>query len=284
VAWPTVALLAGALAVWIGSTVLAVTGTWPWPVSVPLNAIASFVLFTVSHDAAHNAVSSNGTATTWIGRLATIMFAPHAGFRTWRFIHMQHHRFTNEDDGRDPDSYTHSGPAWQLPLRWATVDLWYMVFYLPKLGSRPKAERVELFTTWALVLAVVIACAATGTLGWFLALYLLPQRLAVTFLAWSFDFLPHHGLEEHTHEDRFKATRNRIGMEKLVSPLLLNQNYHLVHHLHPVIPFYRYLRVWRRNEDAYLANDPSLSTVGGRPLTVEEYRRLREMAEHHGAH
>ena len=38
--------------------------------------------------------------------------------------------------------------------------------------------------------------------------------------------------------------------------------------------------VWRRSEDHYLANEPALSTVGGRPLTVDEYRRLRDLAEH----
>jgi fatty acid desaturase len=282
VALPTLALLLGGLGLWAGSTALAVTGTWPWPVSVPLNAIASFVLFTVSHDAAHNAVSSHATVTTWMGRISTILFAPHAGFRTWRFIHMQHHRFTNHDDGRDPDAYTHTGPRWQLPLRWLTVDLHYMRFYLPQLRSRPKAERRELYATWALVVAVAAALVATGNGLWFLVLYLLPVRLAVMFLAWSFDFLPHHGLEDHTAQtNRFRATRNRVGAERVLSPLLLNQNYHLVHHLHPVIPFYRYLQVWRRGEGEYLANDPALSDVRGRPLTAEEYRRLRAMADHH---
>jgi fatty acid desaturase len=248
---------------------------------VLLNAVASFLLFTVSHDAAHNAVSSHGTVTSWLGRLSTILFAPHAGFRTWRFIHMQHHRFTNHDDGSDPDHYTHSGPRWQLPLRFATVDLHYMRFYLPKLGSRPRGEKVELLATWAFVLAVLAACIATGNGLWFLVLYLLPLRMAVVFLAWSFDYLPHHGLEDHTQAtDKFKATRNRVGRERLLSPLLLNQNYHLVHHLHPVIPFYRYLQVWRRSEDAYLAHDPALSDVRGRPITADEYRRLRELAEH----
>ena len=59
----------------------------------------------------------------------------------WRFIHMQHHRFTNHDDGSDPDGYTMRGPAWQRPLRWLTIDFYYMVFYLPKLGSRRARSR-----------------------------------------------------------------------------------------------------------------------------------------------
>ena len=49
-------------------------------------------------------------------------------------------------------------------------------------------------------------------------------------------------------------------MERLLTPVLLYQNYHLVHHLHPLIPFYRYIAVWRRNESEYLSGDPELST------------------------
>jgi ring-1,2-phenylacetyl-CoA epoxidase subunit PaaE len=70
---------------------------------------------------------------------------------------------------------------------------------------------------------------------------------------------------------------NRIGFERLLTPLALYQNYHLVHHLHPAVPFYRYIAVWRRNEERYLERNPALSTVRGRPLTASEYRRLREL-------
>ena len=81
--------------------------------------------------------------------------------------------------------------------------------------------------------------------------------------------------------DKLKTTRNRVGLEWLMTPALLYQNYHLVHHLHPLIPFYRYIAVWRRNETAYLSGDPELSTVRGRRLTPDEYRRMRELADHH---
>lgn len=281
IAAPVLALFVGALALWIGSTALALTDSWPLALSIPLNAIASFLLFTVAHDAAHHSISSSPRITSWIGRVATAMFSPHAGFRTWRFIHMQHHRFTNQPDGRDPDQYTHDGSRWTLPLRFLTVDLAYLVFYLPQLRTRPAGERRELFATWALIGAAMAALIATGHGVELLLLYLLPIRLAIVFLAWSFDYLPHHGLEHATAQsDKYKATRNRIGLEWLISPLLLNQNYHLVHHLHPTIPFHRYVAVWRRRERDYLERDPALSDVRGRPLTADEYRRLRDLAEH----
>lgn len=281
VAGPTLGLFIAGFGVFITSTVLAVTGVWPWPISTLINAAACFVLFTVSHEASHHSASSSGRLNKWLGRFATPMFAPHASFSAWRFVHMQHHRFTNEPDGSDPDAYTNRGPAWTAPLRWLTVDLWYVVFYVPKLRSRPRAEKVELAIHLVIVVGASIAIVALGEGFWLLMLYFVPVRISIFVLGWAFDYLPHHGLPDTAAQNRFRATRNRVGFERLLSPLLLYQNYHLVHHLHPVIPFYRYVAVWRRGEEHYLQNDPALSTVAGRPLTPDEYRQLRELADHH---
>lgn len=73
-------------------------------------------------------------------------------------------------------------------------------------------------------------------------------------------------------ENRYQATRLWVGMERMLIPLLLSQTYHLVHHLHPGLPFYRMWRIWQRNEDAYLAHDPAIATVLGRELTADQYR------------
>ena len=280
VAWPTVALLVVGLALWFGSVAALLSGLWPWPVSTLISAVASYVLFTVAHDAAHHSTSSNQQLNRWIGRLAVPFFAPHAGMSTWRYIHMQHHRFTNHDDGNDPDHYTMRGPAWQRPLRWITVDLFYMVFYVPRLASRPRAEKIELFTQWAVVITLSVLAVVNGYGFELLVLYFLPCRIAILFLGWAFDYLPHNGLHHTPTEDKLKTTRNRVGGERWLSPVLLYQNYHLVHHLHPLVPFYRYIKVWRRNERTYLNGDPALSTVGGRELTIEEYAQLRELAAH----
>jgi fatty acid desaturase len=278
---PGVALFVAGLGLWSASTALALAHAWPLYASVPFNALASYMLFTVSHDTSHHSLSSIEAVNVWMGRIATLFFAPHAGFRTWRFIHMQHHRFTNHDDGRDPDHYTNRGPRWQMALRWLTIDLYYMVFYVPKLRRRPRREQVELAGTWLLVGGFSAVAITTGHALELFVLYYLPIRLAIMWLGFAFDYLPHNGLDCTPTEDRFKTTRNRIGLERLVSPLLLYQNYHLVHHLHPIVPFHRYIAVWRRKEEDYLAGEPALSDLRGRPITTEEYRRLRELAHHH---
>lgn len=281
VAVPTLLLLVGGLAAWIATTVLYLTDAIPWPVAIPVLAVAGYMLFTVAHDAGHHSASNKRWLNDLIGRLATPVFALHAAFPVWRFIHMQHHRFTNHDDGDDPDHYTVRGPAWQKPLRWITLDYHYVVFYLPKLRSRKPKEQLEAVAFLLLGIGVPVALIATGNLAAWLVVFFVPSRLAILWLAFAFDYLPHHGLHHKPAEDKLKTTRNRVGSERWASLLFLYQNYHLVHHLHPVVPFYRYIAVWRRNEAKYLDGDPALCTLGGREITPDEYRRMRALIEHH---
>jgi ring-1,2-phenylacetyl-CoA epoxidase subunit PaaE len=281
VAVPTLALLVVGLIGWIASTALYVADVLPWWATIVLTAVTGYLLFTVAHDASHRSASNVTWANNLMGRLATPIFALHAAFPVFRFIHMQHHRFTNHDDGDDPDHYTMEGPAWQRPFRWLTIDYRYVAFYLPRIGSRPRKEQVEGLGFFALGILVPILLIATGNVVAWLVILFVPSRLAVLWLAYAFDYLPHHGLHHKPTEDRLKTTRNRIGGERWVSPLMLYQNYHLVHHLHPTVPFYKYLAVWHRNERAYVDGGPALSTLSGRDITPEEYRRMRELVEDH---
>lgn len=52
VAAPTVALLVASLALWISSPILWLAGLLPWWVTVTVNAVASYMAFTVAHDGA----------------------------------------------------------------------------------------------------------------------------------------------------------------------------------------------------------------------------------------
>jgi ring-1,2-phenylacetyl-CoA epoxidase subunit PaaE len=273
VAWPTILLLVGAAALFVGSTALAVRGVWPVWLSILPNAVTLYLFFTVAHDAAHHAASSDASRNRLVGRVATALFAPQISFSAWRFIHMQHHRFTNHADGADPDRYTMDGPAWQRLPRLMTLDLHYIAFYVEHADARPRREKLGLFGQWALFIVVGAALVAAGYGLELVVLFVIPQRIAFAWLAFAFDYLPHSGLHLTPSEDRMKTTRNRVGGERWLTPLLVYQNYHLVHHLHPVVPFYR-----------YLAGDPELSTVRGRPITADEYRRMRELADHEHDH
>lgn len=272
-AWPTLTLFGLALCMWIASSALAVAGAWPCAVAIAVNWLALYMFFTVAHEASHHAASASRPLNSWLGRIATFFVGP-IGFSVWRYVHMQHHRNVNVA-GADPDYESSHSSGWKRPLRWLTMDVNYLRFYLPRRMKRPAAERREMTLTIAVFIGLGVAAVVVDWGWWFVALVLIPARLNALGLGWAFDYLPHCRLRSEAEVSRFGATRNRIGFERLITPLALYQNYHLVHHLHPRVPFYRYIAVWRRREKDYLRYRPALSTVRGRPLTPDEYERLR---------
>lgn len=276
ISWPIVGIFSGAIALFAVSTWAVLADRLPAAATVVLSATAIFVLFTVVHDASHYSVSTHRWVNVAFGRVAWLFVSPLISFKSFAFIHIEHHRNTN-DDGNDPDHFVTGSPRWQLPLRFPLMDLPYLVFLVRNAKRRPRAEVLETVFLFVTGVAVVVTCALTGHL-WTLALvYLIPERIAVFVLAWWFDWLPHHDLEDTQKENRYRATRNRVGSEWILTPLLLSQNYHLIHHLHPSIPFYRYVAAWRRNEEAYLERDAAIGTVFGQQLDAEEYRDWKRL-------
>lgn len=273
---PIVGIFSGALTLFAASSWLAIDHRLPRVVTIGLNAVAIFVMFTVVHDASHYSISSGRWVNGVFGRAAMLFVSTAMAFPAFGFVHIEHHRHAN-DDAHDPDTFASHGKWWQLPFRWAAMDLAYVPFYARNLARRPRAEVAETVALMGLTVAVIVTTLLTGSFWLLLVVYLIPERIAMVFLAWWFDWLPHHGLEDTQRDDRYRATRTRVGMEWLFTPLMLSQNYHLVHHLHPSVPFHRYLATWRRNEDAYLERDAAIATVFGQQLNPDEFRQWKEL-------
>ena len=283
VAVPTVLVAAASLALWLVATTLTVAvvegrlGRGWLAVTIPALTLVTFSMFTVLHESVHHAAGRVSWVNACLGRLAMPFVAAWASFPMFTWLHIEHHRNTNEGLARDPDAWTEDAPTWQLPLRWLTLDLWYACFYLPRMRRRPAGEQLGVLATLTVVAGVIVTLVTTGHGTELVLVYLLPQRLGVGLLSWWFDWLPHHGLESTSRSDRFQATRVRVGWERVMSPLMFNQNYHLVHHIHPTIPFYRYVQAWRSTEADWLSRDVPIATAWGSSLTSQEYTAWRSL-------
>ncbi|OBF65393.1 electron transfer flavoprotein [Mycobacterium sp. 852002-51971_SCH5477799-a] len=275
-AWPTIGLFLAGLTAFVLSTIAYIRGWAPIWVTIPINVAVTFTMFTVVHDAVHYAISSTRWVNGLVGRLAWLLVAPLLAFPAFGFIHIEHHRHSNDDE-KDPDTFASHTPIWLAPLRWALIEYFYGKYYLSRVRSRPKKEVAETAAMLTLSVTGLIVAIVTGNIWTLAVVFLIPQRIAGILLAWWFDWLPHHGLEDTQRSDRYRATRARVGMEWLYTPLMLSQNYHLVHHLHPSVPFYRYVKTWRRNEEAYLERNPAISTVFGQELNPDEFREWKEL-------
>lgn len=274
--WPIVGIFTFALALFSASTWAALTDTLPAIATIAASAAAIFVMFTVLHDASHYSISSHRWVNVAFGRVAMFFVSPLISFKSFAFIHIEHHRNTN-DGANDPDHFVSAAPWWQLPIRFPAMDLPYIGLLVRNVRRRPRAEITETVALMTLTVTLIVWAASAGQLWTLAVIYLIPERVAMFVLAWWFDWLPHHDLEDTQRENRYRATRNRVGSEWILTPLLLSQNYHLVHHLHPSIPFYRYVAAWQRNEAAYLDRDPAINTVFGQQLDATQYREWKRL-------
>jgi beta-carotene hydroxylase len=259
VAWPTLGLLALALLLSALGLALGVSGALPWPLAALLCAVGAYLSFTPLHEAAHRSLSRPRALNEIAGRLASLpLMAP---FPALRYLHLEHHKHTNDRE-RDPDYYSGAGSAWLRPLRWATQDLHYYLRAARSLEKLRPAERLEaalsLFGFWGAVAALSFAgYGAQVFLYW-----VLPARLAIVLLAYAFDYLPHRPHAVTAAADRVRATG--VFDSGLLNALLLGQSYHLIHHLYPGVPFYRYRAVWRRERARLIAAGARVWPVGPR--------------------
>jgi len=120
--------------------------------------------------------------------------------------------------------------------------------------ERPRIEAVQSITALLLLYGGIVYLSWQGYF-WVVARYwLLPARIAVLFLAYTFDYIPHrphdtpHSVDIYASTSRvqgFVQAGTGLGASALTLPLLY-QNYHNVHHLYPAVPFYKYAALWDR--------------------------------------
>ena len=91
-------------------------------------------------------------------------------------------------------------------------------------------------------------------LGEAVLMWMIPSRLAIMFLAFSFDYLPHSTNKEYTKKDNKYLTTSFLAFpfQKIFDFLLFFQTYHVVHHVAPTVPFYKYTLYYLQNKSTFV--------------------------------
>ncbi len=253
-AWPTAILFVVCMTAIGGVSYLGLSGQLPLWACTILNGLSTYFLFSVVHDASHGAISRNKVLNDAFGHIGMIFFGPLAPFNLARWIHMQHHRFTN-DPIKDPDGFGHKIDL-LTPLRWISFDYFYTMFFLRQAGPLRKKFMGRLLLQIFLVVATIAVCTTFGYGLEVLMLWLLPTRISSALFVAVFICMPHAPFSKTAQEDEYQASNIRAGWEWLLTPLMTYQNYHLVHHLYPTAPFYRMLKIWNARLDEHLSRNP----------------------------
>lgn len=265
IAWGTVALFIGILVAWSGGIAGGMLGWLSPAVAIALSFVSAFATFTVLHDASHHAVSRLRWLNSLIGHVcANILLV---SFIPFQRVHLRHHRFTGDPE-RDPDAYTGEGPWWQLPFRWATSDVHYGFDFM-RHDSLSKRDKLETWFSGAVLAAVVAGLCLSGHAIGFFVFWMLPAKFSLFCIAYTFDYAPHQ--RPHCRAARESPYRASFIIEgRVITVLLLCQNYHLVHHLYPAVPFYRYPLIWQASRAALLARGARIVSLFARTRPYAE--------------
>jgi fatty acid desaturase len=260
---PTLLMFSGSVVI-LGVSWWTVLNDLNWPVAtILLHTVLSYMFFTVMHDAAHGSVARNLLVNDIIGSIAAWLMAPGNNVVAYRWQHMQHHKNLGDKE-KDTDIFVFDGPRWRHPLNWLFGDVRALRAYSKALKDRPKRDRYFLWAGVGALIVVTAAFIATGHVVDLLLYMVLPSRLALFVFTFLFAYVPHMpgGMVE-AEVGPFKASRTFIGLEWLMTPIFLFQNYHIIHHVLPHAPFYRMGRIWRLKEDFMLANGANVTYLGG---------------------
>jgi beta-carotene hydroxylase len=230
-----------------------------------INTVAIYIAFTPMHDATHGSVGQQEYR--WlnnvIGHLSATAFP--VPFEAFRHIHLQHHKYTNEEN--DPDLWTAQGPWFLLPLRWYSIELHYYYLYISNSASRPLWEGLLSVGTIVFFILFFNQMFLIGIGQVFLWGWILPGRTAGAILACFFDFLPHRPHSTTGKDNIYEATCV-VSLVKdqsfwLTWPLLF-QNYHNIHHLIPFVPFYYYSTIWHQIKDVLIERGTQIIPLFGK--------------------
>lgn len=221
---------------------LALRGSLALPWAALCNGGLMYFMFTVAHDAIHRSAARNQRLNDWVGRIGLLFVFPHVTLGVFRWAHVQHHRFTNDE--RDPDNWLHSS-WWQAPLRFLFIDVGYLLFIVRRGDVVARRHLKGTLIASALTMAAVAVLTWLGHGPEVLWLWFLPSRVALLLTGFMFFWLPHVKNDVPSSQDVTLSTAIRLGHEWLLTPLMQGHNYHLIHHLYPAMPSNRHEAAWR---------------------------------------
>jgi beta-carotene hydroxylase len=198
---------------------------------------------TVIHDACHNVAHRNRIVNAIMGHGSALMLC--FSFPVFTRVHMQHHANVNDPEN-DPDHVVSTmGPLWLINSRF----LYHEIYFFQRRLWR-KHELLEWILARSLLALLIVLGYQFGFISYIFNFWFVPLAFVGLALGLFFDYLPHRPFHER---DRWKNARVYPGV--VLNWLIMGQNYHLIHHLWPSIPWYHY-------ERAYYATKPLLDAKG----------------------
>lgn len=263
VAWPSVALAFGIIAAFAIVCTLGAMRVIPLWMGLVLNTLLLYAIQTPLHEACHGNIAGRESRWIWLNHLVGFLCGAlllHE-YKAFRHMHLMHHRDTNDPE-MDPDNWVDVKHPLAVLFRCLTIVAYYHYFFFKKIALRPDGPGNFNVTAhviaayWGLY-SIAFWLIAFGYWREVLALWLVPHWLGSALIIFFFAWLTH---QPHVAKERYRDT-NVFWVKGPLATLAdwgyLFQNFHLIHHLFPRIPFYKY-------REAFNELEPTLRRQGSR--------------------
>jgi len=256
--WPTLAMFTATYALWAAATLLL------WPISPVLAILAAALAIGQYSSLTHEVLHGHPFRSRWLSEALVFpgltVYVPYMRFKD---LHLQHHFDPNltdpyddpESNFVDPAVWSTLSVAWRAVLRLnntlagrmalgPALSFWALVTG-DMAAIRKGDQRVAL--GWALHLAGMVPLVV-----WLVGVGTMPvwAYLVAAYLGWS--LLKIRTYLEHRAHDAARARTVVIESRGPLALLFLNNNFHVVHHMHPGTAWYKLPALYFGNRDHYL--------------------------------
>jgi len=256
--WPTLLILALTYIVWAGSTV------WVADISVVLAvvlcALAAAQHSSLTHEALHGHPFRNPLLNGLLVFPALTLVVPYMRFRETHIAHHEDERLTDPYD--DPETNYLDPKVWHRLPRWRQVLHGWNNTLAGRLLIGPIIGQVAFMAsdwavirkgnTWALIGWLVHIPAAGLVIWWMMSVATMPIWAWLLSVYLALSILKLRTYLEHQAHDACTARTAIVEDRGLFALLFLNNNLHVVHHMHPNVPWYALPKLYRANRDGYL--------------------------------
>jgi fatty acid desaturase len=285
VEWPTLLLIAACYAAW-GAAIFLLPGL-SLALAIPAAALTIALQSSLQHEVIHGHPFSERRLGEILVFASLNLAIPYLRFRD---THLAHHMdATLTDPYEDPETNYLDPAVWKAIPAWKRRMLEVNNTLLGRMAIGPLVGQIAFMAAdWRLIRA-----GDRGVLaGW---LWHLPPTVAILALVavsqmplWAYLLAAYAGLSilkirtflEHQAHVRARARTVIIEDRGLLAFLFLNNNLHVVHHMHPKLPWYRLPRIYFNNREKYLARNDGYRYASYAEVFRRHFLRAKDPVPH----
>lgn len=258
VEWPTLLLLGATYALWVLSTT--VIAALSLPVAIVLLALSMAQFASLQHEILHGHPFRSRALNEALVFPSINLLVPYGRFRDLHLAH--HHDPVLTDPYDDPESNYQDPAVWaqmsrlaRLPLQANNTLLGRMVLG-PVIGTihfvvgdlaAARAGDASVGRSWRLHALGLVPVAV-----WLFTVAQMPVWAYLLAYYLGYSLLKIRTFLEHRAHEAARARTVIIEDRGPLALLFLNNNLHVVHHMHPTVPWYRLPATYRANREHYL--------------------------------